>query len=241
MKTTWRLAEQGSYNWGYKEEAMLRLVEEVEMRKRLVPHPRVVKNQDRFFAMQRIPLRIEGSEPHTGLPNPPVLGRGFPTISGCENQQGFHLHKMKGWWTPRYSLKGPKHRLIYSQTFILSSKDSTMKSARDTLGGTELSGFRTRTGGAVLSKTKVPLFLVKPCPHIAKGASWWQIWVSINLADTTLAPPRCFSETLFHPIHMPRPNIFQRLHHTSSQLGPVLRTFLKFLKGSLTLNKYFFL
>lgn len=70
----------------------------------------------------------------------------------------------------------------------LQQKDSNSKSERAIWGGTELYGFRARTGGAALSRAKVqasttvPL-LIPPLHSLQVGAGVHQIWVSINLAN----------------------------------------------------------
>lgn len=110
LSTTWRWAEQNSFNWGYKKEAASRLVGETEMENRLVPHLCVaIKNLEQYLSWGG-PLRSKRAQPHTGLPNLEHWCQEEAFPHGSENQQGLSLGEMKIFCRSRHPLKWPKHR-----------------------------------------------------------------------------------------------------------------------------------
>nr|KAF6505831.1 hypothetical protein HJG63_007724 [Rousettus aegyptiacus] len=98
--------------------------------------------------LQRSPKRSKGSQPHTGLPSP-----GFQ----CQEEKA-PVEIVAEWdraaGVPGISLKGPCVDLLSDDSLALSS-DTRAAAQRAHTGGTELSGFRAKAGGAACSQTEV--------------------------------------------------------------------------------------
>lgn len=90
----------------------------------------------------RVPKEGE-AQPHTcSQSGAPVLGRGLCIPSGCENQMGCRR--------PRHTPQGAStdslaQKLIRS---VLRAKTAALNRTRDIQGGTKLTSFRVRAGGA---------------------------------------------------------------------------------------------
>lgn len=103
-------------------------------------------------------MRREGSQPHTSLPSPEhqFQEEDFPQHLAVKISREPVQLRQRAAGSPGALLKGLS-MVTHSQKLTLSTSKGTetQKSTRDVLGGTELSGFRGRAGGATLSRTEV--------------------------------------------------------------------------------------
>lgn len=132
-------------------------------------------------AVQVPPEEQRAPGPHRATkPRVPVPGRVVLITSRCENQGRLWLTKPEGCWSPRSS----QMHLLKDSHSELHRWGSRSKRAGDTQGGTELSAFGVKAGGAAFPRQQC---WQSQCPFAEPtpaGAGKHQIWVSNNLAHT---------------------------------------------------------
>ena len=104
--------------------------------------------------------RSKGSQPHWNLLSPGSCARQrIPITSGCETWQGLWLSEREGCLLVSQVLpRRCRCRQFLADRLTCSELQcwgSSLKSASDKQGGTALSGFRERDGGAAFSQTEV--------------------------------------------------------------------------------------
>ena len=166
------------------------------------------------------------SAPHQGpQPKAPVPGRGI-------SHNKWLWKSVVRWRATGYT--GVLLKSLSTDSFThkhskLQKKDRSSKSARNTWGGTKLSGCKARVE-VQFCEIEVPagtIFLLLSFPSQPAGADEHHILVSIYLVNVIVSPPWWFPALPNSPTW---PNLFQRLIHIGGHPVTVLWIFLKSLK-----------